>query len=60
MSAVVLLAAGATAHGNITSPPARLAGPAMQAACGAQAVASVEADGTIPLENLAGALPTCP
>ncbi|KAK6222711.1 hypothetical protein LQW54_000892 [Pestalotiopsis sp. IQ-011] len=57
--AASLLLVGASAHGNITSPPARLPGPAMQAACGAQAVASVEADGTIPLEDVTGAATTC-
>jgi len=57
--AATLLAATVSAHGNITSPPARLPGPGMLAACGQQAVASVQADGTIPLEDVLGALSTC-
>jgi hypothetical protein len=40
------------AHGNITSPPARLPGPAMKAACGQGAVAAVMADPTTPLEDV--------
>ncbi|ORY67281.1 uncharacterized protein BCR38DRAFT_482904 [Pseudomassariella vexata] len=55
IAGAALLVAGASAHGNITSPPARIPGPAMAAACGDAAVANVEADGTIPLENV---LPT--
>ncbi|KAI0469962.1 hypothetical protein GGR56DRAFT_661372 [Xylariaceae sp. FL0804] len=55
-SALVALAA---AHGNITSPPARLTGPGMVKACGQQAVSNVLADGTIPLEDVFGALSTC-
>ncbi|KAF3014268.1 hypothetical protein E8E14_011111 [Neopestalotiopsis sp. 37M] len=57
--AAALLVMGASAHGNITSPPARLPGAAMAAACGAQAVASVEADGTIPLESVSAASAAC-
>lgn len=59
ISAVGLLVVSASAHGNITSPPARLPGPAMQAACGAQTVGSVEADPTIPLEGLLGTTSAC-
>jgi predicted carbohydrate-binding protein with CBM5 and CBM33 domain len=59
LCAAALLLMGASAHGNITSPPARLPGPAMAAACGAQAVASVEADGTIPLESVSAASAAC-
>ncbi len=59
MGAFALLTAGVSAHGNITSPPARLPGPAMQAACGAQAVSNVLADGTIPLEDVLGTTPAC-
>ncbi|KAI0125213.1 hypothetical protein BJ170DRAFT_636870 [Xylariales sp. AK1849] len=59
ISAAALLVASASAHGNITSPAARLPGPAMLAACGTQSVGNVEADGTIPLEDVFGALSTC-
>jgi hypothetical protein len=45
-------AATALAHGNITSPPARQPGPAMQQVCGAAAVSAILADGTGPLENI--------
>lgn len=45
-------AVAASAHGNITSPPARVAGSAMAQLCGANAVAAVEADGTISVEDL--------
>ncbi|KAK9779084.1 hypothetical protein SCAR479_03951 [Seiridium cardinale] len=57
--AAAVLATGASAHGNITSPPARLPGAAMQAACGAQGVANVEADATIPLEDVFGTTSAC-
>ncbi|KAF1828348.1 hypothetical protein BDW02DRAFT_574946 [Decorospora gaudefroyi] len=40
------------AHGNITSPPARLPGPSMSSICGPAAVAAINADGTGPLENI--------
>jgi hypothetical protein len=46
------LTASVAAHGNVTSPPARQPGPAMAAACGQDAVAAIEADGTGPLENI--------
>lgn len=46
------LVAVASAHGNITSPAARLPGPAMAAACGQAAVNTVLQDGTTPLENV--------
>lgn len=59
LSATALLVAGVAAHGNITSPAARLPGPAMEAACGAQAISTVEADPTTPLENLSTAPSTC-
>lgn len=49
---ITLFAAAALAHGNITSPPARLPGPAMTKACGLAAVAALTADGTGPLENI--------
>ncbi|ERT01434.1 uncharacterized protein SPSK_07972 [Sporothrix schenckii 1099-18] len=49
---VSLFAASAAAHGNITSPPARLTGPGMVAACGQTAVDAVLKDGTIPLEDV--------
>ncbi|KAK3318212.1 hypothetical protein B0H66DRAFT_228229 [Apodospora peruviana] len=48
-----------SAHGNITSPPARLGGPAMAKACGQSAVSAVLQDGTIPLENLLPAPAAC-
>ncbi|KAH8913040.1 hypothetical protein BR93DRAFT_127018 [Coniochaeta sp. PMI_546] len=53
------LAATVSAHGNITSPPARLTGPGMVKACGQSAVDNVLADGTIPLEDVFNALPSC-
>ncbi|KAH7630127.1 hypothetical protein B0T09DRAFT_142627 [Sordaria sp. MPI-SDFR-AT-0083] len=56
-SALVLLAVSlftpaASAHGEITSPPARLPGPAMAQACGQQAVNAVLADSTMPIESV--------
>ncbi|KAF2661024.1 hypothetical protein K491DRAFT_648331 [Lophiostoma macrostomum CBS 122681] len=48
----VAFASTVLAHGNITSPPARQPGAAMQKVCGADAVAAVLADGTGPLENI--------
>ncbi|KAI1854242.1 hypothetical protein JX265_000648 [Neoarthrinium moseri] len=59
VGAVAALVGGASAHGNITSPPARLPGPAMQAACGAQAISNVESDATIPLEDVFGTTAAC-
>lgn len=59
LSVVALLAATVSAHGNLTSPPARLTGPAMVTACGQSAVANVDADPTIPLEDVFNALPSC-
>ncbi|KAF2738947.1 hypothetical protein EJ04DRAFT_509118 [Polyplosphaeria fusca] len=47
-----LFVASALAHGNITSPPARQPGAAMQQACGADAVSAILSDGTGPLENI--------
>lgn len=44
--------AAVSAHGNITSPPARQAGATMAAVCGQEAVAAVNSDPTIPIENL--------
>jgi len=58
-AAALVAAATVSAHGNITSPPARLPGPGMAAACGSQAVAAVEADGTIPLEDVTGTTSSC-
>lgn len=49
---VAAFAASVSAHGNITSPPARLPGAAMAAACGQDAVDAVLADGTGPIENI--------
>lgn len=54
-----LFAAAVSAHGNITSPPARLAGPAMAALCGQDAVDTVNADPTIPLEDVTAASTQC-
>ncbi|KAK1759242.1 hypothetical protein QBC47DRAFT_436916 [Echria macrotheca] len=50
--AAAALAATASAHGNVTSPPARTPGPAMLAACGQEAVNTVLGDGTIALEEV--------
>jgi hypothetical protein len=47
-----LLSATVCAHGNIVSPAVRGPGPAMKAACGAEAVAAVMADPTTPLEDV--------
>lgn len=44
--------AAVSAHGNLTSPPARQAGAAMATICGQGAVDSVNADPTIPIEDL--------
>ncbi|PHH61828.1 hypothetical protein CDD81_7931 [Ophiocordyceps australis] len=52
-------AAAVAAHGMIREPPARATGPAMVKACGKQAVASVDADDTIPLEDVVAPLSTC-
>lgn len=57
--AATFLAATVSAHGNVTSPPARLPGAGMAQACGQSAVDSVLADGTIPLENLVGVPASC-
>jgi hypothetical protein len=51
-AAILALATTILAHGNITSPAARLPGPAMAKACGAPAVKSVVEDGTTPLEDV--------
>ncbi|KAM7222706.1 hypothetical protein V8F06_001893 [Rhypophila decipiens] len=59
ITAFLLLGTTVSAHGNITSPPARLPGPAMAQACGQQAVNKVLQDGTIPLENLLPASASC-
>ncbi|OLN88021.1 hypothetical protein CCHL11_00270 [Colletotrichum chlorophyti] len=58
-AATALLAAMVSAHGNITSPLAREAGPAMAAACGQANVQAVTADPTIPLEDLTDPPATC-
>lgn len=44
--------AAVSAHGNLTSPPARQAGAAMATICGQGAVDSVNSDPTIPIEDL--------
>lgn len=51
-ASAVFLAAGVSAHGNITSPPARQPGAAMAALCGQTAVDTVNSDPTIPIEDL--------
>ncbi|KAK4466200.1 hypothetical protein QBC42DRAFT_293563 [Cladorrhinum samala] len=53
------LAATVSAHGNITSPPARLPGQAMVAACGQAAVDSVLRDGTLPIESVVNPAASC-
>ncbi|KAK0621652.1 hypothetical protein B0T17DRAFT_299083 [Bombardia bombarda] len=52
LATAAALVATVSAHGNITSPPGRLPGPAMIQACGQTGVNAVLQDGTIPLENL--------
>jgi hypothetical protein len=54
-----LFSATAIAHGNITSPPARLPGAAMAQACGADAVSFIEGDGTAPLGKDLGTYLVC-
>jgi hypothetical protein len=54
-----LLIASVNAHGNVTTPFARLPGPAMVKACGQAAVDSILADGTLPLESVSQPLATC-
>ncbi|POS73913.1 hypothetical protein DHEL01_v207696 [Diaporthe helianthi] len=54
-----LFAAAVSAHGNITSPPARQAGAAMAVVCGQDAVDTVNADPTIPLEDVTSASAQC-
>ncbi|KAG8164907.1 hypothetical protein KVR01_005182 [Diaporthe batatas] len=54
-----LFAAAVSAHGNITSPPARQAGAAMAAVCGQDAVDTVNSDPTIPLEDVTAATTQC-
>lgn len=56
---LLALAALASAHGNITFPPARLPGPAMVALCGQPAVDTVLSDGTIALEEITPSSPAC-
>ncbi|KAK4227150.1 hypothetical protein QBC38DRAFT_199732 [Podospora fimiseda] len=53
------LAAAVSGHGNITSPPARLPGPAMVEACGQAAVDSVLADGGLPIESVVDPASSC-
>lgn len=54
-----LFAAAVSAHGNITSPPARQAGAAMAAVCGQDAVDTINADPTIPLEDVTAGSTQC-
>ncbi|KAK4159257.1 hypothetical protein QBC43DRAFT_131817 [Cladorrhinum sp. PSN259] len=53
------LAATVSGHGNITSPPARLPGPAMVQACGQAAVDSVLSDGGLPIESVVNPAASC-
>lgn len=57
--AASLFAAAVSAHGNVTSPPARIAAAATAKVCGQAVVDLTDADGTIPLESLAAAPATC-
>ncbi|KAH8895689.1 hypothetical protein GQ53DRAFT_30940 [Thozetella sp. PMI_491] len=59
VAAAALFAATVSAHGNVTSPPARLPGPAMVQACGQTAVNAVLQDGTTPLEDVLQPLASC-
>lgn len=59
LAAATLAVSSALAHGNVTSPPARLPGPAMLAACGQAAVDTVLGDGTIALEEVKPASAAC-
>lgn len=52
ITAASVFVAVVSAHGNITSPPARQAGVAMTKICGQEAVTNVNADPTIPIEDL--------
>ncbi|KAL1871897.1 hypothetical protein Daus18300_004531 [Diaporthe australafricana] len=54
-----LFAAAVSAHGNITSPPARQAGAAMAAVCGQTAVDTINTDPTIPLEDVTAGSTEC-
>lgn len=54
-----LFAAAVSAHGNITFPPARQAGAAMAAVCGQTAVDTINADPTIPLEDVTAGSTQC-
>lgn len=56
---VLALAATVSAHGNITSPPARLPGRAMVEACGQAAVDSVLSDGGLPIESVVNPAASC-
>ncbi|KAK3353224.1 hypothetical protein B0T25DRAFT_518336 [Lasiosphaeria hispida] len=58
-AAAAFAAKTVSAHGNITSPPARLPGPAMLAACGQTAVNTVLGDGTIALEEVKASSALC-
>ncbi|KAM0283118.1 hypothetical protein ACHAQH_002598 [Verticillium albo-atrum] len=57
--ASAILATTISAHGNLVTPPPRVPGPAMVAACGQQNVDSVLADPGIPLENFRNTPATC-
>ncbi|KAM0332074.1 hypothetical protein ACHAQA_002343 [Verticillium albo-atrum] len=57
--ASAILATTISAHGNLVTPPPRVPGPAMVAACGQQNVNSVLADPGIPLENFRNTPATC-
>jgi len=59
LAACAALITAVAAHGNIISPAVRGPGPAMKAACGAQAVAAVTADPTTPLEDVTAQGASC-
>lgn len=57
--AITCYIAAVAAHGKIVSPPARAVGPAMTASCGSAAVAAVNSDDTIPLEDVVSPAASC-
>lgn len=52
LAIVSALVATVLAHGNVIVPPTRLAGAAMAKACGQAGVSAIQADNTIPLEDV--------
>lgn len=57
--AIACFSAAVAAHGKVTSPPARVAGPAMAAACGDGAITALKEDDTIPLEDIPNPPASC-